>query len=99
MIQHPAVMALMLSATMLTAMSLYALFYGLKIISKWDMGSGSELQLALERRTYLISTVLGYTLFFQVLSFFLLIYTADAIHNLFTGAMCAAGSLGANRFG
>jgi len=63
------------------------------------MGSGSELQLSLERRTYLISTILGYTLFFQMLSFFLLIYTADSIHNLFTGAMCAAGSLGANAFG
>lgn len=99
MIQHPAVMALLLSSAIITAMILYASFYGLKIILNWDMGSGSELQLALERRTYLISTLLGYTLFFQILSFFLLIYTADAIHNLFTGAMCAAGSLGANRFG
>lgn len=99
MIQHPAVMSLLVSSTMLTAMSLYASYYGLKIILKWDMGSGSEFQLELERRTYLISTILGYTLFFQILSFFLLIYTADAIHNLFTGAMCAAGSLGANRFG
>lgn len=63
------------------------------------MGSGSEQQLALERRTYLISTILGYTLFFQILSFFLLIFTADSIHNLFTGAMCAAGSLGANQYG
>lgn len=99
MIQHPAVMSLLLSSTMLTAMSLYASFYGLKIVLSWDMGSGSEFQLSLERRTYLISTILGYTLFFQILSFFLLIYTADAIHNLFTGAMCAAGSLGANRFG
>jgi len=99
MIQHPAVMSLLLSSAMITAMSFYASFYGLKIIRRWDMGSGSELQLSLERRTYLISTILGYTLFFQILSFFLLIYTADSIHNLFTGAMCAAGSLGANRYG
>ncbi|NVN97817.1 MAG: hypothetical protein HXX17_00725 [Geobacteraceae bacterium] len=99
MIQHPAVMSLLLSSFMITAMSLYASYYGLKIILKWDMGSGSELQLGLERRTYLISTILGYTLFFQILSFFLLIYTADSIHNLFTGAMCAAGSLGANVYG
>lgn len=99
MIQHPAVMSLLLSSFMITAMSLYASFYGGKIIRYWDIGSGSELQLSLERRTYLISTILGYTLFFQMLSFFLLIYTADSIHNLFTGAMCAAGSLGANRYG
>jgi len=99
MIQHPAVMSLLLASVMITAMSLYASFYGLKIILRWDMGSGSELQLSLERRTYLISTILGYSLFFQILSFFLLIYTADSIHNLFTGAMCAAGSLGANAYG
>lgn len=92
-------MSLLAASTMLTAMSLYASYYGLEIIRKWDITSGSELQLALERRTYLISTVIGYTLFFQILSFFLLIFTADAIHTLFTGAMCAAGSLGANRFG
>jgi len=99
MIQHPAIMSLLLASVMITTMSLYASFYGLMIIRNWDMGSGSELQLALERRTYLISTILGYTLFFQMLSFFLLIYTADSIHNLFTGAMCAAGSLGANAYG
>lgn len=99
MIQHPAVMALLLSSLLITAMSLYASYYGIRIISNWNIGSGSELQLGLERRTYLISTILGYSLFFQILSFFLLIYTADSIHGLFTGAMCAAGSLGANAFG
>lgn len=99
MIQHPAVMSLLLSAFLITVMCLYASFYGIKIILHWDMGSGSELQLGLERRTYLISTILGYALLFQMISFFLLIYTADSIHSLFTGAMCAAGTLGANTFG
>ena len=99
MIQHPAVMALLLSSFLITAMSLYASWYGIRILLHWDISSGSELQLSLERRTYLISTILGYSLFFQILSFFLLIYTTDSIHNLFTGAMCAAGSLGANGYG
>lgn len=99
MIQHPAVMSLLLSSFLITAMCLYASFYGAKILLNWDMGSGSELQLDLERRTYLISTLLGYTLFFQIISFFLLIFTADSIHTMFTGAMCAVGSLGANAYG
>jgi len=99
MIQHPAIMSLLLSSFLIAAMSLYASWYGIRILLSWDISSGSELQLSLERRTYLISTILGYTLFFQILSFFLLIYTADSIHNLFTGAMCAAGSLGANAYG
>jgi len=99
MIQHPAIMSLLLSSVLITAMSLYASWYGVRILLHWDISSGSELQLSLERRTYLISTILGYSLFFQILSFFLLIYTTDSIHSLFTGAMCAAGSLGANGYG
>jgi hypothetical protein len=43
--------------------------------------------------------MVGYALFFQILSFFLFIYTADSLHRLFVGAMCAAGSLNVNRFG
>lgn len=99
MIQHPAIISLLLSSIIISIMSIYASYYGLRIILYWDLSSGSELQLSLERRTYLISTILGYTLVFQILSFFLLIYTTDSIHNLFTGAMCAAGSLGANGYG
>jgi hypothetical protein len=71
----------------------------LTIIGRWDLQSGSELQLSLERKTYLITTIVGYLLLFQILSLFLYIFTADDIHPQLTGAMCAAGSLNANRFG
>ena len=50
-------------------------------------------QLGLERRTYLVSTLLGFALAFQVLSLFLLVYAADAIAPQLTGAMCAAGGM------
>lgn len=33
-----------------------------RILRRWDINSGSELQLRLERRTYLISTLLGFSL-------------------------------------
>ena len=99
MIQHPAIIALLSSATIICLMVAYAAYYGIKIITGWDLHSGSEQQLMLERRTYLISTVICYAMGFQLISLFLLIYTADTLHPLFTGAMCAAGSLGANAFG
>jgi len=56
-------------------------------------------QLDLERRTYLISTVLAYAFGFQLVSLFLLIYTADSLSALFTGAMCAAGTFNVNAYG
>lgn len=99
MMQHPAILALLISSFLISGMLLYATWYGARIIRSWDLHSGSELQLQLERRTYLISSILGYALAFQVLSLFLFIFTADTLHSQFTGAMCAAGSLNANGYG
>lgn len=99
MIQHPAILSLLVSSVIISLMMLFAGWHGLRIVRNWDLASGSEQQLRLERTTYLISTILGYCLFFQILSLFLYIYTADYLHGQFVGAMCAAGSLQANGFG
>jgi len=99
MIQHPAILALSIASLLTCLMLIYAAWYGTRILEKWDLHSGSELQLDLERRTYLISVILSYTLVFQILSLFLYIFTADNLHSQFTGAMCAAGSLGVNSYG
>ena len=99
MILHPAIIALLVSSILITALVLFAFWYGVKILRFWDLRSGSSLQLDLERRTYLISTVLAYVFGFQLVSLFLLIYTADSLSTLFTGAMCAAGTFNANDYG
>jgi hypothetical protein len=98
-ILQPAAIALVMIALLVSGMGLYAGFYGLRILKKWDSTSGSELQLELERRTYLISTIMSYILSFELMSLFLFVYTADDLHTLFTGAMCAAGTLAVNSFG
>jgi hypothetical protein len=99
MILHPAIVALVLVSLLVTGMILYSTFFGIRIVRRWDLQSGSEEQLALERRTYLISTILSYVFLFQIGSLFLYIYTADSLHNLFVGAMCAAGSLNVDPYG
>jgi hypothetical protein len=99
MIQHPAILALSIASLLTCLMLIYAAWYGTRILEKWDLHSGSELQLDLERRTYLISVILSYILVFQILSLFLYIFTADNLHSQFTGAMCAAGSLAVNSYG
>jgi hypothetical protein len=95
----PDILALLISSILISGMGLYACFYGMLILRYWDIHSGSEIQLSLERRTYLISTIIAYTLAFQLLSFFLFIYTADNLHTFFTGARCAVGSLNVNQWG
>jgi len=99
MILHPAVIALLTGSLLVGLMVAYAAFWGYKIIDGWDLQSGLERQLALEKKTYLVSTLMAYTFGFQVLSFFLLVYVADDMHRLFVGAMCAAGTLNVNENG
>lgn len=99
MILHPTVIANLLAAYAAGFMLVYAAYYGAQILKYWDIRSGSELQLVLERKTYLISTVLSFVFALQLLSLFLFVFTADSLRTLFVGAMCAAGTLNVNAFG
>ncbi len=99
MIFHPAILALYLSSALISFMVLYSAHYGVQVLRKWDIRSGSEEQLGLERKTYLISTLLTYLFAFELASLFLYIFTVDHLHTFFVGAMCAAGSLKVNEYG
>jgi hypothetical protein len=99
MILHPGILALLVGSWIVFAMMCYASLQGIRILTGWDFRSSSEKQLNLERRTYLVSSIIKYALGFEILSTFLFIYTVDDIHSLFVGAMCATGSLNANPVG
>ncbi len=99
MILNPATIALVVNSWLISAISLVAAVLGLRIIRRWDLGSTASLQLSMERQTYLISSVLAYLMIFELLSLFLFAFTADRLHSLFIGAMCAAGSLNVNAYG
>jgi len=98
-ILNPTIIANLLAAYISSFMVLYAAYYGAQILRYWNIESGDERQLILERKTYLISTLLSYVFGLQLLSLFLFIFTADALCPLFVGAMCAAGTLNVNAFG
>jgi hypothetical protein len=99
MVFHPEIIALYMASFLMSFMISYSAYYGIQILRRWDINSGSERQLILERKTYLISTILTYLFGFQLLSLFLYIFTADHLHTLFVGAMCAAGTLKVNEYG
>jgi hypothetical protein len=96
---HPGILALVSGSIFVTFMMLYAAAVGTLIVLRWDFQSSSAYQLSLERKTYLISTIINYVLGFQIISALLFVYTVDDIHKLFVGAMCATGSLNANPAG
>ena len=99
MILHPGILALLAGSVIVFALTAYGGWLGIRIMSRWDRSSSSEAQLSLERKTYLVSTLLGYSFGFETLSVFLYVFTVDDIHPLFVGAMCATGSLNANPIG
>ena len=99
MILHPGILALLVGSGIVLGLMAYGGALGIRIMARWDRGSSSEAQLLLERKTYLVSTLLSYAFGFELMSLFLYIYTVDDIHALFIGAMCATGSLNANPVG
>ncbi len=78
---------------------LMAAGFALQVVRHWDIGSGSELQLTLERRTYLISTLVTWCFAAAVVSLLLFVYNAERMSTQFVGAMCATGVLNANPLG
>lgn len=99
MLVKPVVLALLLASGLISLTMLYAAWQGLIILRHFDLSSGDPRQLTLERKTYLISTILSYVMGFELLSLFLFIYAGEDLHHLFVGAMCAVGTLSVNSYG
>jgi len=99
MILQPAILALLLAAAV-SALSLSAAIpFALQLLRHWDLRSGHERQLALERRAHLVSTLLALLLPVHLLCLLLFVFNADHLAPLFVGAMCAVGTLHAAPFG
>jgi len=99
MIFQPAALALLLAASLNALLLLGSGVFALYLLRHWNPDSGSERQIALERRTYLVGTLVGLSLLLGLPALALFAHNADAMAPFFTGAMCAVGSLKANAWG
>ncbi len=70
-----------------------------RVLRYWDPESDDSRQIRLENEIWLTSTLLQYTLFFQIFSLVLFVLAADNFCKVIVGAMCATGSLLANPYG
>jgi hypothetical protein len=94
-----AILALLAVSAVVTFLMAMAAAFAVRVLRHWDIGSGSERQLRLERRTYLISTLVAFSFVAEIVSLLLFVYNAEAMHTQFVGAMCATGVLNANAWG
>ena len=96
MLFQPAIIALLMAAGVAVLMLLAAAPFAVQVIRHWDIHSGSEYQLLLERRTYLFSTLatlmlLGITV--MLLATFVIVLLWDSHRLLAIGAITVASAL------
>jgi hypothetical protein len=99
MIFHAPVLALLLASLVSAATLGWAAMFGLQVVRHWDIDSGSRRQIEMEKRTYLVTTLVKLVLVLELASLILFVVNADAMASLFTGAMCAVGTLNNNAYG
>ncbi len=99
MIFHTPIMAMLLASGLSVLIFLWAAWFSVQLLRHWDVSSGHARQLVLERRTYLVSTALVFVMSMELASLLLYVFNADKMAIMFTGAMCAVGTLNANEYG
>ncbi len=99
MILHPGVMALLAGGLVSLVMLIAGALIGLQIAFRWDPKGAEAEQLSLERRGWLVTTLVCWGITIEALSLLLFLFTVEVIHPLFVGAMCATGTLNSNPVG
>jgi len=99
MILHPWILGLVIGHSALLLVFSLGFINAWQIFRGWDYNSTEEKQFLLEKKTYLVSTVMNFALFTQILMLFLFEMAADELADVLPGAMCAVGTLSSNRYG
>lgn len=99
MILQTPILALLLADVLSLMLLLPASFFALQILLHWDPSSGRARQLRLEKKTHLITAVLGLAFLVQLLVLPLFVHTVDQLALQIAGAMCAIGTLNTNPWG
>jgi len=96
---HTPILTLLLVSALSSLVALGAAFFGLGVLRHWNLASGARMQLVMERRTELVSTLFALVMAAEGVALFLFVFNADRMAALFVGAMCAVGTLNVNAFG
>jgi hypothetical protein len=76
-----------------------ALFHTIIILKNYQKNSTTEYQYKLEKRSYLVITIISFALIVKIMLLVFFTYTLNELSNIIPGAMCAAGVIKANTYG
>jgi len=69
------------------------------LITQWNYHSFESRQLELEKRSYLVMSIISLVLILKVFLILYFVYTLDTLSGIISGAMCAAGVIKVNEYG
>ncbi|MDD8023653.1 MAG: hypothetical protein PHX82_11140 [Paracoccaceae bacterium] len=99
MIFQTPIMALLLVSLLASIVAVWSGWFGLRVLARWNLASGSRAQLQMERLTELVSTLFRFVMLAELVALVLFVFNADRMATLFVGAMCAVGTLNVNPYG
>jgi hypothetical protein len=99
MLLNPAIMSLVLTSVLSCATVLAVVPFSIRLLRNWQCGSGSEVQIALERRDVLVTALLRLVMLAAAGRIVLFVIAVDRLAGSFGGVICAIGTLEANAFG
>ncbi len=97
-LSHEIVVFLLIEVIVLVLM-LLAQVNIVAILRSWDFESSTALQYHLEKKNYLINTILYFTVATKIILFIFFIQSLNSLAGVVPGAMCSAGVVGANGYG
>jgi hypothetical protein len=95
----PAILTLMIAEGVLLILAFIALLASLRIGIDFDPTKTTAYQYELNKKSYLVATIIMFVLLLKLPLFFFFIWGLDATALLVPGAMCAAGIVGATSWG
>lgn len=95
----PEIIILFIEDLLLLGFNTLAVVLAFGIQKHFNSDSTTELQYRLEKQTYLVSTLIRFSLTIKILCFIFFIFTLDKLSNIIPGAMCAVGVTAASPFG
>ena len=93
------VLIFLFSESILYFLSIIAFLGAVQILKNWDFNATTTKQYKLEKRAFLIVTIILFTLTLKILLLPYFAYTIDKLSLLIPGAMCGAGVISANSYG
>ena len=95
----PDVITNLMLESLLLVFALLAFLISLQIVMRWNKEAATPLQYTLEKRAYLVATIVEFVFWLKLPLFLYFIYTLDSLSNILPGAMCAAGVTTATVYG